>query len=67
MASAELRMATNFFMVSLLGFFHRSTSAAEEKRAGTKFIPNKSVQFQIFRGNFMAKERMPPGRMLRVV
>jgi len=41
MASTELRMAMNFFMVSLLGFFHGSTSAAGEKRIAPRLIPEK--------------------------
>ena len=45
MASTELRMAMNFFMVSLLGFFHGSTSAAWEERTTSRFIPKKNRLF----------------------
>ena len=52
MASTELRMAMNFLMVSLLGFFYRSTSAAEEKRADLRLIPRKSIYSQIFNASY---------------
>jgi hypothetical protein len=62
MASAELRMAMNFFMVSLLGFFHGSMSAAWEERTGPRFIPQKIIYFQIFNSNYRQKQKRHPKR-----
>jgi hypothetical protein len=55
-------MAMNFFMVSLLGFFHRSTSAAEEKRVGLMVIPEEIIYFQIFNSSFRQSRRSHPKR-----
>jgi hypothetical protein len=52
MASTELRMAMNFFMVSLLGFFHGSTSAAAEERTGQILFRKKIVYFQTFKSRY---------------
>jgi hypothetical protein len=62
MASTELRMAMNFFMVGLLGFFHGSTSAAWEERTTSKVIPGKIIYFQIFNSNYRHNRTHHPKR-----
>jgi hypothetical protein len=60
MASTELRMAMNFFMVSLLGFFHGSTSAAWEERTASRFIPKKIIYFQMLTSEYRQNRKRHP-------